>query len=124
MQLTITEAARRYGVARSTLYRAIHQGRISATVAGDGTQRLDLAELIRLWGEPPGGTPTQRDTQAEAEVVVVLRELQDEIQALRHQVEALRALPAPAEPSVGQALRRVLASALTRLANRLSPGRD
>jgi excisionase family DNA binding protein len=117
--LTITQAAKRWHVARSTVYRAIRDGRLSATVAGDGTQRLDVAELIRLWGEPPGGTPTGRDTQAEAEVVVALRDLRAEVEALRHQVEALRALPPPTEPSVGQALRRVLARALERMAKRL-----
>jgi hypothetical protein len=42
-QLTISDAARVAGVARSTLHRAIHAGRLS--VDPDG--RLDTAELLR-----------------------------------------------------------------------------
>ena len=42
-KLTISDAARVAGVARSTLHRAIHAGRLS--VDADG--RLDTAELLR-----------------------------------------------------------------------------
>jgi hypothetical protein len=42
-KLTISDAARVAGVARSTLHRAIHAGRLSADADG----RLDTAELLR-----------------------------------------------------------------------------
>ena len=52
-KLTISDAARVAGVARSTLHRAIHAGRLS--VGADG--RVDTAELLRA------GSTLQRSTQ-------------------------------------------------------------
>src|SRR5882672_3699751 len=54
-KLTISDAARVAGVARSTLHRAIHAGRLS--VDADG--RLDTAELLRA------GYTLQRSVQQE-----------------------------------------------------------
>ena len=116
MALTITQASTRFHVARSTLYRALRDGRLSSTRADDGTKRIDVAELVRVFGEPPGGTPEQRTTDPVADELAALRR---EVSALSHQVEQLRALPTPQEVTVRQALRRVLARALERLAERL-----
>lgn len=111
MQLKISDAARAYGVARSTIYRNLRAGRISATRQGDGSQVIDLGELIRYWGEPPNpphdATPRNNGT-SEGEQGEVLRELhalRRELQELR---EDMRALPAP--PSIWTALRRRLAA--------------
>jgi len=93
VQQTISQAARLYGKARSTIHRAIEAGRLSCSVRGDGVRVLDLSELIRLWGEPPNATPAEPDTQQ-----AMLQELQAmrrELQALREEVAQLRALPAP-----------------------------
>lgn len=45
---TINEAAQLYGKSRSTLYKAIKNGDLSRDYDG----RLDLSELIRVYGEP------------------------------------------------------------------------
>lgn len=101
MQQTITEAARLYGKARSTIHRAIASGRLSCSVRGDGVRVIQLAELIRLWGEPANmpaaaqqsATPTADDTQQ-----AMLREMQAmrrELVALREEVAEFRRLPAP-----------------------------
>ncbi|MFP4147781.1 MAG: helix-turn-helix domain-containing protein [Halorhodospira sp.] len=110
MQLKISDAARAYGVARSTLHRAIKAGRISASRRGDGVQVIDLAELIRYWGEPPHPPETQPDATAgnaadTGELVRELRALRSEVERLR---EELRALPSPDE-SIIRALRRRIA---------------
>lgn len=101
MQQTISEAARLYGKARSTIHRAIAAGRLSCSVRGDGVRVIDLAELIRLWGEPKhapaqpqqNATPQNSDTQ---------QAMLEELQALRAEVAALRQemrrLPAPESP--------------------------
>lgn len=110
MQFTITEAANLYGKQRKTLYRHIDSGRISAGVRGDGKRVIDLAELIRCYGEPPNA-PAASDTELTRDTpqsdTLVTRALLDEI---RHQtaviermadkIERLEAallrLPAPA----------------------------
>jgi len=53
MRMTISAAARLYGIHRSTLHRHIKEGRLSCVFEPDGGRALDLSELIRCYGEPP-----------------------------------------------------------------------
>lgn len=55
--LSPSEAARRADVSRSTLYRALSDGRLSATRGPDGKKRIDLAELGRVFPLDAPGTP-------------------------------------------------------------------
>ncbi|WP_344266997.1 helix-turn-helix domain-containing protein, partial [Streptomyces sodiiphilus] len=66
MQFTITEAAKLYGKQRKTIYRHIDSGRISASIRGDGKRVIDLAELIRCYGEPSNRI-TASDTESTRE---------------------------------------------------------
>jgi hypothetical protein len=112
VQQTISQAARLYGKARSTIHRAIEAGRLSCSIRGDGVRVLDLSELIRLWGEPPNAPPQtqQNATPAEPDTQqAMLQELQAmrrELQALREEVHQLRALPAPDKPDAPDATPR------------------
>jgi excisionase family DNA binding protein len=54
--LSISEAARTWGVGRSTLQRAIKEGRLSATNQTDGSKGVDTAELLRVFGESRSDT--------------------------------------------------------------------
>jgi excisionase family DNA binding protein len=47
MTLTLGEAARRLGVAKSTILKAIAAGRLAATREGNGVFAIDEAELAR-----------------------------------------------------------------------------
>src|SRR5690606_10722928 len=47
-KLSLSEVSKRFNVSRSTLYRAIKEGRISRS--SDGL--FDIAEVIRCFGEP------------------------------------------------------------------------
>ena len=49
--VSITEAAKLVGKARTTLYRAVASGRISATINATGETVIDIAELVRVYGE-------------------------------------------------------------------------
>lgn len=104
MQQTITQAAQLYGKARSTIHRAIEAGRLSCTVRGDGVRLIDLAELIRLWGEPTNRPPqTQQNAIEETEgtqqaLIAELKALRAEIASLRDEVHQLRRLPPPSTP--------------------------
>lgn len=59
-QVTISEAARRVGVARSTLLRHIKNGKISKVIGKDGKPSLDTSELLRVYGDLK--TPDEDDT--------------------------------------------------------------
>ena len=50
-QVTISEAARRVGIARSTLLRHIKNGKISKVIGKDGKPSLDTSELLRVYGD-------------------------------------------------------------------------
>lgn len=46
----LAEAARLTGKNQSTIHRAMRSGRLSFTIAPDGTRRIDVAELERAFG--------------------------------------------------------------------------
>lgn len=110
MNFTITEAAKLYGKQRKTLYRHIDSGRLSAGVRGDGKRVIDLSELIRCYGEPPGKLPatdTKKTRETPQDDTLLTRALLDEmrkqtavIERMSERIEqleqALLRLPAPA----------------------------
>lgn len=49
-QISVAEAAKLVGRDRKTLYLAIKQGRLSATVNDSGVRQIDTTELIRAYG--------------------------------------------------------------------------
>lgn len=54
--LTISEAARRWRLGRSNLYRAVKSGRLNLSARPDGTKGIDTSELVRVFGEPSNRT--------------------------------------------------------------------
>jgi len=67
-QITVADAARRAGVQRSTIYRKAKKGGISLERGSDGSQRIDTAELYRVYPnasrEPqPASAERQRSMQ-------------------------------------------------------------
>lgn len=115
MQLTVKQAAEAYGKARSTIHRAAKRGRLSTNTRRDGTRVVDLAELIRLWGEPPY-PPAERnaggnvdDAEAQQALIDELQELRREVAALRDELTQQRALPAPQRPSIIEAIQERVA---------------
>lgn len=65
-QLTVTEASKLYKKQRKTLYRHIEKGQLSCTTQADGNKRLDLSELIRVYGEPPSTDTSKNTTRNES----------------------------------------------------------
>lgn len=59
-QLTVRQAAERVGVSRQTMFRYIQQGRVSSTLRRDGEKQIQVAELLRVFGElqPETVSPT------------------------------------------------------------------
>lgn len=56
--MTVTEAAKRWGLATGTVRRAIREGRLVATRSG-GTWLVAHAEMVATYGEPKGGRSEQ-----------------------------------------------------------------
>lgn len=86
-QVSVAEAARLVGRDRKSLYRAIKQGRLSATLGTSGERQIDIAELVRVYGD-------LRDTSDKQETVAAPQhETQNEtarIAALEAEVASLR----------------------------------
>jgi hypothetical protein len=119
MLLTLTQASQLYGKARSTWHRAIKAGRLSCSFAPDGTRRLDLSELIRVYGEPPHpqhpvALPDQPDVTRNTDALLeVMRAVLEENRAMRQEMVAMRSelaaikeqrlLPAPPQEGPNEA---------------------
>lgn len=92
--ISISEAARTWRIARSTLQRAIQEGRLSATVRADGSKGIDTAELIRVFGEAPvalqarGSSEVERATPIAADLTIAT--LQAQVKLLQAQLQDAR----------------------------------
>ena len=97
--LTLTQAAKTADIARSTLYRAIRNGRISVVSQPNGNKGIDTSELQRVFGplqsttKPTGQYDTMEDVALlRARIDALEREnglLRDEIQASRERENKL-----------------------------------
>ena len=93
-KMTIGRMAKMYGLHRSTLYEAVDKGRVSAGVDGKGQRVIDLSEMIRVYGEPPGQTrqnPTHPTDTSQTPPADALQPLLEELRLLREEVAGLRA---------------------------------
>ena len=84
--LTLTQAAKTAGIARSTLYRAIQKGRISVVSQPNGSKGIDTSELQRVFGPLQGATKPIRQYDAPQDVAL----LQTRIDALERENGLLR----------------------------------
>lgn len=103
-KLTLGRMAKLYGLHRSSLYEAVEKGRVSSGFDGKGQRVVDLSEMIRVYGEPPGNptqkpsTPTLPDASTPtpavwAEMVAELRLLREEVAGLRQEMRLLEYRP-------------------------------
>ena len=91
--LTLTQAAKTAGVARSTLYRAIRNGRLSVISQPNGSKGIDTSELQRVFGPLQGTTELtgQYDTQKDAALLRAhIDALERENALLRDAIQASR----------------------------------
>jgi len=52
--VSISEASRLTGKARSTLHKYIKQGKLSTTTDSDNSKKIEISELLRVFGPLPG----------------------------------------------------------------------
>lgn len=72
-KLSLTEVSKRFKVSRSTIYRAIKEGRLSRSA----DNQFDLAEVIRCFGEPPSNLTNQDNLISTSKDDADLRQLVD-----------------------------------------------
>jgi transposase-like protein len=145
-ELTIGRMAKLYGLHRSTLYEAVEKGRVTAGFNGKGQRVIDLSEMIRVYGEPPGQpqdtqqnpTPDNTDGQTPrptpdnnallVELVEINRQQAARLESLESEVrqlrEEMRRLPAPAEPTLPPAAQEPQATAQSTPPQASQPPRD
>lgn len=87
--ITISEAAKLFNVPRTTLYRKIKNGDISAQQGHDGKSGVDVSEMVRVFGEPFG--KKQWNTTDSAMVQTTDSLAQAVVQALKDQISHLEA---------------------------------
>lgn len=101
----ISDAAVRAGVERTTLYRKLHKGDISAEIDAHGIKVIDAAELLRVYPEarvidapatpPQQMPPVEKQQNATADATGLLMrevEIRDErIQEMKHRIDLLEA---------------------------------
>jgi excisionase family DNA binding protein len=97
MSYTLTQAAEAAKVQRSTVFKWIKAGKVSASKAEDGTFRIDPAELHRFLASvskdtPPLATAKQADTQPDTatDTLLQLMSLRSQVEKLQHMVEMER----------------------------------
>lgn len=93
--LTLSDAANAAGVAKSTIWRAIKSGRVSASKTVIGSYQVDAAELFRVFPPVQKNDPTKQVATGIEQVGTAAQEaqiaaLKDISGLLRDQLEDLR----------------------------------
>lgn len=82
--LSLTEVSKRFNVNRTTIYRAVNNGKLSRLSNG----LFDLAEVIRVFGEPPAPVKQSIEPPAshanDREVINILK---SQVELLTKQLE-------------------------------------
>ena len=83
-QLSLTEVSKRFNVNRTTIYRAVSSGKLSRLSNGF----FDLAEVIRVFGEPPAPVKQSIEPPASSandkEIISILK---SQVELLTKQLE-------------------------------------
>lgn len=86
--LSLGEAARQAGVAKTTIHRAIKSGKISAQKKDDGSYSIDPAELFRAF---PAPTSIETVPMERSATPPQTSGLDREVSLLRERIEDLKA---------------------------------
>ena len=106
--ISLSEAARTWRMARSTLQRALQEGKLSATTRADGSREIDTAELIRVFGEAPGALQTRGSSEVQRATPIVaastIATLQAQVNLLQEQLQEARQREARLQSIIEQRL--------------------
>ena len=91
--LTIAQAARTVGIARSTIYAHLRSGKLSTTRTPTGERRIDASELARVYGTVRHTTQSNVVSSTPQDVALLqakIESLEAQNRLLRDEVEASR----------------------------------
>ena len=73
-KISPTEAAKRWKIGKTTIYRAIERGDITPTQDGSGHKKIDITDMLRVFGEPKQAKDAPESDSSSA-MVKTLREM-------------------------------------------------
>lgn len=85
-QVSISEAAKLAGKNRTTIYKYINSGRLSAVVSVDGVKKIDISELLRVFPDCKIDKKQQQGDNVTQQLAT------DEINRLQQEIQHLKAL--------------------------------
>ena len=88
-KIGVTEASRRFDKSRTTIYKYIHNNQLSTSEDHEGNTVIDVAELVRVFGEP--GADEQTDESVNSRVQSTERDIDMLKQAFEVFSEQLKA---------------------------------
>src|SRR5665213_1064482 len=86
MATTISEAARRWGIGRGTIYRRMRAGRLNFATTSPFT--VEASEMLRVFGEPR--SRTKRDNNAAHDNAVALARVEAVCELVRAEAERMK----------------------------------
>lgn len=81
MNISVTKAAKQWGVSRTTIYQKINDGELSRTA----DKKIDTSEMIRVFGEPVTKKRTEQSVNTSNSMSVNSQNVQNST-ALEHQL--------------------------------------
>ena len=90
-KLNITQAANEWGIARSTLQRAVKRGEVSVTKGENGYNAVDSSEMARVYGAANGRSAVSLGAAVGTDILAIKVEmLERENRLLRERVNDLK----------------------------------
>jgi len=82
MNMSVSEAAKKWGVSRTTIYKKIDDGELSR----NSDKKIDTTEMLRVFGNPPNTERTEQNRKSVHRTPVNNESVQENVQ-LKHQLE-------------------------------------
>ena len=82
MNISVSEASKRWGVSRTTIYKKIEEGELSR----NSDKKIDTTEMLRVFGNPPNTERTEQNKKNVQRTPVDSESEQENVQ-LKHQLE-------------------------------------
>lgn len=77
MNFTLAEAAQKVGISRSSIYRLIDEGKLSASTDRRGKKVVELSELLRVFGSIQEETESDKTQENKRTTQYMSQELQE-----------------------------------------------
>lgn len=76
MDISVSEASKRWAVSRTTIYKKIDDGELSR----NSDKKIDTAEMLRVFGSPPRTERTEKNSKNVQRTPVNIESVQENVQ--------------------------------------------